>query len=32
MYDKKEIIDSVLEEKARKMVGPRGFEPRTAPL
>ena len=32
MYDKREITSSVLGEKARKMVGPQGFEPRTTPL
>ena len=32
MYDKRKITSSVLGEKARKMVGPQGFEPRTTPL
>ena len=32
MYDKWIITSSVLGEKARKMVGPQGLEPRTTPL
>ena len=32
MYDKRIITSSVLGEKARKMVGPQGLEPRTTPL
>ena len=32
MYDKRILTSSVLGEKARKMVGPRGLEPRTTPL
>ena len=32
MDDKRIITSSVLGEKARKMVGPQGLEPRTTPL
>ena len=32
MYNKRIITSSVLGEKARKMVGPQGLEPRTTPL